>query len=119
MSENNTETKNKQLDPQTLRARGGDPNNPDPSRRPTDPVGLSRSIMHVLEDHEYVRINSVGPVALNSVMAAFRIASREIESRTTGAVLVIRQSEYPATIDGKQTKGVCTRIFAIPIKYAQ
>ena len=104
--------------PRTLKARGGDPNDPDESRRPTDPIGLSRSILHVLKDHEYVRILSVGPTALTSVMTAFRLASRDIESLTNGSVLVCRQSEYSAEIAGKKAKGICTRIFAIDIKFA-
>ena len=107
----------KYQDPRTLKARGGDPNDPDESKRPTDPIGLSRSILHVLKDHEYVRILSVGPTALNSTMTAFRLASREVESLTNGSVLVCRQSEYEAIVAGKKTKGVCTRIFGIPIKY--
>ena len=105
-------------DPRILKARGGDPNDPDENRRPTDPVGLSRSILHVLKDHEYVRVLSVGPTALASVMSAFRLASREIESLTNGSVLICRQSEYSAEIGGKKAKGVSTRIFAIDIKYA-
>ncbi len=105
-------------DPRILKARGGDPNDADENRRPTDPVGLSRSILHVLKDHEYVRVLSVGPTALASVMSAFRLASREIESLTNGSVLVCRQSEYSAEIGGKKAKGVSTRIFAIDIKYA-
>jgi len=105
-------------DPRILKARGGDPNDADENRRPTDPVGLSRSILHVLRDHEYVRVLSVGPTALASVMSAFRLASREIESLTNGSVLVCRQSEYSAEIGGKKAKGVSTRIFAIDIKYA-
>jgi hypothetical protein len=105
-------------DPRILRARGGDPNDPDASKRPTDPVGLSRSILHVLREHEYVRILSVGPTALSSIMAAFRLASREVESLTNGSVLVCRQSEYNAEIAGKKTKGISTRIFAIDIKFA-
>jgi hypothetical protein len=105
-------------DPRILKARGGDFNNPDPSKRPTDPVGLSRSILHVLKDYEYVRVLSVGPTALSSVMTAFRLASREVESLTNGSVLVLRQSEYNAEIAGKKTKGISTRIFAIDIKFA-
>jgi len=105
-------------DKRILRARGGDPNDPDASKRPTDPVGLSRSILHVLREHEYVRILSVGPTALSSIMAAFRLASREVESLTNGSVLVCRQSEYNAEIAGKKTKGISTRIFAIDIKFA-
>lgn len=74
--------------------------------------------MHVLKEHDYVKILSVGPTALNATMNAFRLASREVESLTNGSVLVNRQSEYYAEINGKRTKGVCTRIFAIDIKAA-
>lgn len=112
------EKKSSTNDPRILKARGGDFNNPDPSKRPTDPVGLSRSILHVLKDYEYVRVLSVGPTALSSVMTAFRLASREVESLTNGSVLVLRQSEYNAEIAGKKTKGISTRIFAIDIKFA-
>lgn len=104
-------------DPNTLRVRGGvyDPEKPD--KKPTDPVALSRAILHVLGKSEYVRILSVGPNALAIVMRAFRLAALEAESRTNGAVLVCRQSEYEAIIANKKTKGICTRIFGIPIKY--
>lgn len=112
------EKKSKITDPRILKARGGDPNDPDELKRPTDPIGLSRSVLHVLKDHEYVRILSVGPTALNAVMTAFRLASRDIESLTNGSVLVCRQSEYTAEIAGKKAKGICTRIFAIDIKFA-
>ena len=105
-------------DARTLRARGGDPNDTDHGKRPTDPVGLSRSILHVLKDNEYVRVLSVGPTALSSVMSSFRLASREVESLTNGSVLVCRQSEYTAEIGGKKAKGISTRIFAINIKFA-
>ena len=114
----NDKSKNKTNDPRILKARGGDPNAEDPTRRPTDPVGLSRSILHVLKDNEYVRVLSVGPTALSSVMSAFRLASREVESLTNGSVLVCRQSEYTAEIGGKKAKGISTRIFAINIKFA-
>ena len=114
----NEKPKNNTNDPRILKARGGDPNAEDPTKRPTDPVGLSRSILHVLKDHEYVRILSVGPTALSSTMTAFRLASREVESLTNGSVLVCRQSEYNAEIAGKKTKGISTRIFAIDIKFA-
>ena len=76
--ETNTNKKARMTDPRTLKVRGGDPNDVDESRRPTDPIGLSRSILHVLKDYEYVRVLSVGPTALNSVMTAYRLASREI-----------------------------------------
>ena len=114
----NDKPKNNTNDPRILKARGGDPHNEDPLKRPTDPVGLSRSILHVLKEHEYVRILSVGPTALSSIMTAFRLASREVESLTNGSVLVCRQSEYNAEVAGKKTKGISTRIFAIDIKFA-
>jgi hypothetical protein len=116
---NNDSEKKKVNDPRILRARGGDFNDPDTSRRPTDPLGLSRSIVHVLRDYEYVNILSVGPVALTSVMRAFRLASDTAERTTKGQVLVCRQSEYNAEIAGKKAKGVCTRIFAVNIKEAR
>ena len=106
-------------DPRVLKARGGDPNDPDPNKRPTDPIGLSRSILHVLEDgNEFVTVLSVGPTALSSVMASFRLASKEIQDRTSGTVLVCRQTEYNAEIAGKKAKGINTRIFGISIKHA-
>ena len=46
----NEKTKNNTNDPRILKARGGDPNAEDPLKRPTDPVGLSRSILHVLKE---------------------------------------------------------------------
>jgi len=110
MNEINDDTKMKSNDPQVLRAKGGE--------TPTDPIGLSQSIIHVLKEYDHVKILSVGPTALNSVMAAFRIASIEVATHTNGSVLVCRQSEYTAEINGKKAKGVSTRIFAIDIKHA-
>jgi hypothetical protein len=104
-------------DPNTLRVRGGGDGSENPDKAPTDPVKLSRAILHVLGQNEYVRILSVGPKALTITMKAFRLAAQEAESRTNGAVLVCRQSEYEAIVADKKTKGVCTRIFGIPIKY--
>lgn len=104
-------------DPYTLRVRGGEVNPDFPDKKPTDPVALSRAILHVISEHEYVRILSVGPIALNIVMKAFRLAAQAAESRTNGAVLVCRQSEYEAIVGKNKTKGICTRIFGIPIKY--
>lgn len=99
-------------DPYTLRAKGGE--------EPTDARGLATSILHVLAQNEEgtCKVQSVGPKALNIVMTAFRMASEVAERRTQGAVLVMRQSEYDAEIGGNKAKGVCTRIFSIPIKYA-
>jgi stage V sporulation protein SpoVS len=104
-------------DPNTLRVRG-DANISAPGRESTDPHKLSRAILYVLKNSEYVRILSVGPKALSITMQAFRLASQEAESRTNGAVLVCRQSEYEANVGGNRTKGTCTRIFGIPIKFA-
>lgn len=104
-------------EPNTLKVKGGvDPDKPD--KKATDPVALSRAILHVLKSNEYVRVLSVGPNALVITMKAFRLAAEEVESRTNGAVLVCRQSEYEAIIANKKTKGICTRIFGIPIKSA-
>jgi hypothetical protein len=111
-------TNPKKNDPCVLRARGGQFDDPDPSKRPTDPVGLSRSILHVLSEHNYVRVLSVGSTSLQQVMTAFRIAAKDVESRTQSVILVARQSEYIADVGNKRAKGVCTRIFAIPIQYA-
>ena len=108
----------KRNDPCTLRARGGDPESVDESKRPTRPDKLCLSMLHVLSEHDYVQVESVGPVALNVVLSAFRMAAREAEKRTHGSVLVLRQSEYTAMIGGKPTKGLCSRIFAIPVKDA-
>ncbi len=110
MNEIIDDVKPQKNDPQVLRAKGGE--------NPTDPIGLSQSIIHVLKEFDHVKILSVGPTALSSVMAAFRIASIEVATHTNGSVLVCRQSEYTAEINGKKAKGVSTRIFAIDIKHA-
>lgn len=115
---------NNQKDKFTIRVKsGGDPNNP--NNKPTNPKGLARSVLHVLKQFDsetkeggYVRVLSVGSPSLTIVMEAFRLASQEVESRTNGSVLVLRQSEYTANIGGKKARGICTRIFGIPIKYA-
>jgi hypothetical protein len=102
-----------------LKVRGGNSKTPDPDRKPTDPVGLSRSILHVLESnpHGYCKLHSVGPTALSSALAGFRLASISYSSRTKGTVLVMTQSEYTATVAGNKTRGVCTRIFPMPVAY--
>lgn len=94
----------------TLRVKGG--------TSPTDPGKLSRSILHVLKEHDHVKIMAVGPIANEITLRAFRMASKEVEDRTKGSVLVCRQSEYTAKIGENNTTGVCTRIFGVPIKYA-
>lgn len=96
----------------TLRVRGGD--------NPTDPVGLSRSILHVLNENPdgFVNIKSVGANALGIVITATQIAASVVEQRTAGSVLVCRFSKYTANINGKKAKGICTRIFPIPTKVA-
>jgi|LakMenE18May11ns_1017448.scaffolds.fasta_scaffold9954144_3 stage V sporulation protein SpoVS len=104
-------------DPTVLRVRGSG-NDSASSKKPTDPVALSRAILHVLSQHDHVRILSVGPKAFEITMKAFRLAAQQIESRTNGAVLVCRQSEYEAIVADNKTKGISTRIFGIPIKNA-
>ena len=96
----------------TIRVRGGD--------NPTDPVGLSRSILHVLNENPdgFVNVKSVGANALSIVITATQIAAGVVEQRTAGSVLVCRFSRYTADIDGKKAKGICTRVFPIPTKVA-
>ena len=112
---NELETKN---DPCTLKVRGGVFNPEKPDKKPTDPVALSRAILHVLGKYDHVKVLSVGPNSMAIVMKAFRLAAVEAESRTNGAVLVCRQSEDDTIVADKKTKGVCTRIFGIPISHA-
>jgi hypothetical protein len=98
-------------DGHTLRVKGGD--------KVTDPVGLSRSILHVMEGNPtecYVKVLSVGPVALNIVLKAYRIAQSVIKNSTDGTILAITQSEYFTDIDGTKARVVCTRIFPISTK---
>ena len=116
MNENqNNETFNELKEPFTLKVRGGN----NPNKPPTDPIGLSRSILHVLSENPdgYCKVLSVGPVALAASMAAFRLAAQQYSSRTKGTVLVNTQSEYTAFIAESKTRGVCTRIFPIPVSY--
>ena len=100
-------------EPFTLKVRGGDAN------KKTDVNGLSRSILHVLEENPdgYCKVLSVGPIALSISMAAFRLAASELSYRTKGVVLVATQSEYTAFIADTKTRGICTRIFPIPVSY--
>jgi len=108
-------------DERTLRARGGDPNDPDPNRRPTDPVGLSRSILHVLRKNpdEWVNVHCVGAKALFTASVAFQMAASEIERYSRSVRLVNTQWTYAAEIGGKPAKGICMRIFAIPELHAR
>ncbi len=106
-------------DPQIIRVRAGDPKSDDPNKKPTNPEGLARSILHVLKNHDYVQVYSVGPRALNITMTGYRCAKEKFTKVLDGWVLVCSQSEYVAEIGGKTTLGVCTRIYPIPIKFAQ
>jgi len=111
------EETNETKDKYTLRVRG----NSVDGKPPTNPKGLARSILHVFEENPYgyVKIESVGPRALDITMAAYRIAQEMFSKRTTDFVLVVRQSEYTAEVNGSPTRGVCTRIHPIPIAYAK
>jgi hypothetical protein len=102
----------------TLRVKGGDYKSEDESKRPTDPVGLSRSILHVLADNPdgWCKLNSVGATALNSAMSAYRLAAADYMQKTKGSELVCTQSEYTAVIASNPTKGICTRIFPVTKK---
>lgn len=106
-------------DPKAIRVRAGDPKSDNPDKKPTNSEGLARSILHVLEKHDYVQVYSVGPHALNITMAGYRSAKDKFTKVLDGWVLVCTQSEYAAEIGGRTTLGVCTRIYPIPIKYAQ
>ena len=81
-------------DPQVIRVRAGDPKSSDPDKRPTNPEGLSRSILHVLKKHDYVQVYSVGPKALNITMAGYRGAKERFAKVLDGWVLVCSQSEW-------------------------
>ena len=107
------------FEPYVLKVKGGNFNSPDLSKRPTDPIGLSRSILHVLESNPqgFCKVNSVGPTALNATMAGFRLAAIAYSARTKGTVLVNTQSEYTAVVAGNNTRGICTRIFPIPVAF--
>jgi len=102
-------------EPFTLKVRGGN----NPNKPPTEAVGLSRSILHVLSENPdgYCKVLSVGPIALATTMSAFRIAAAQYSARTKGTVLVNTQSEYTAVVAETKTRGVCTRIFPIPVSY--
>lgn len=103
----------------TLRVRGGDSN--DPSRKSTDPVGLSRSILHVLEKNpeEWVNVKCVGAKSLFIASVAFQMAASEIEKHSRALRLVNTQWTYATEIGGKPAKGICMRIFAIPQLHAR
>lgn len=112
---------NSDTDDFIIRVRGGDINSEDESKRPTNPMKLALSILRALNKNPegYVKVNSVGPKALNVTMKSFRIASNILAKRTTGVVLVLRQSEYTADLgENKKATGICTRIFPVPTKYA-
>jgi stage V sporulation protein SpoVS len=93
-----------------LKVKGGN--------NPTDPVGLSRSILHVLKENEHVELLTVGDPAFKIAMTAFRLASDEVKLKTNAVMLVNTQNQFNANIDGNRAKGVNIRVFPIPIKYA-
>lgn len=105
-------------DPKAIRVRAGDPKSDNPDKKPTNPEGLARSILHVLEQYDYVQVYSVGPHALNITLSGYRSAKERFAKALDGWVLVCTQSEYAANVGGKTTLGICTRIYPIPIKYA-
>jgi len=103
----------------TIRVRGGDSN--DPNKKATDPVGLSRSILHVLDQNpeEWVNVKCVGAKSLFIASVAFQMAASEIEKHSRALRLVNTQWTYSAEIGGKPAKGICVRIFAIPQLHAR
>lgn len=98
----------------TLRVRGGDSENSD--KKSTDPVGLSRSILHVLRQNQdgWVNVQCVGAKSLYIASIAFQLAASEIEKYSRSVRLVNTQWTYAAEIGGKPAKGINIRIFAIP-----
>lgn len=104
----------------TIRVRGGNHGDPDPSRRPTDHVGLSQSLLKMMlqNPERVVRVQCVGAKALFIACEAFRLAAVNFEKSQHGFVLVNRQSTYMANIAGRNAKGICLRIFPIPVRDA-
>lgn len=98
----------------TLRVRGGEKENSD--KKSTDPVGLSRSILHVLRQNQdgWVNVQCVGAKSLYIASIAFQLAASEIEKYSRSVRLVNTQWTYAAEIGGKPAKGINMRIFAIP-----
>lgn len=103
----------------TLRVRGGDSS--DANKKATDPVGLSRSILHVLRKNQdgWVNVHCVGAKSLFTASIAFQMAASEIEKYSRSVRLVNTQWTYMAEIGGKPAKGICMRIFAIPQLHAR
>lgn len=94
----------------TLRVRGGDSNKS--GKPPTNPVGLSRSILHTLRKNpeEWVNIQCVGAKSLFIASVAFQMAASQIDSKGRPVELVNTQWTYDAEIGGKPAKGICMRI---------
>jgi|LauGreDrversion4_2_1035121.scaffolds.fasta_scaffold510254_2 hypothetical protein len=103
----------------TLRVRGGDSENSE--KKSTDPVGLSRSILHVLRQNQdgWVNVQCVGAKSLYIASIAFQLAASEIEKYSRSVRLVSTQWTYAAEIGGKPAKGINIRIFAIPEIHAR
>ena len=103
----------------TLRVRGGDSSKS--GNKATNPVGLSRSILHTLRKNpeQWVNVQCVGAKSLFVASVAFQMAASEIESRARSVRLVNTQWTYEAEIGGKSAKGICMRIFAIPELHAR
>jgi hypothetical protein len=99
--------------------RGGDSENSE--KKSTDPVGLSRSILHVLRQNQdgWVNVQCVGAKSLYITSIAFQLAASEIEKYSRSVRLVSTQWTYTAEIGGKPAKGINIRIFAIPEIHAR
>ena len=121
LAKNLTSTSKDIDSPYTLRVKGGDSKSDDPSRKSTDPVGLSRSILHVLRQNQdnWVNVQCVGAKSLFIASIAFQMAANEIEKHSRAVRLVNTQWTYAAEIGGKPDKGICMRIFAIPEIHAR
>jgi len=93
-----------------LKVKGG-------SENPTSPVGLSRSMLHVLNEHGFVELLSVGAKSLDIAVSAYKLANIEIKKRHSGIVLVCAHTEDQAMIGDDKTRRTITRVFPIKTKY--
>jgi hypothetical protein len=101
-----------------LRVRGGDPQDPDPTKRPTNPTALSRSILESLKESAVVHVRSIGGNAERRVTEAYRLARAEhLRTTADASQLVMSQTVFKA--DDGVSWGVCTSVFGIPNEHAK
>jgi stage V sporulation protein SpoVS len=93
----------------SLKIKGGD--------NPTSPIGLSRSMLHVLNEHGFVELWSIGDKAENVATAAYRLADEEVKKRHSGIVLLMSQAVDQTYIGKEKAYRVKTRVFPVKTKY--